>query len=100
MRTRLRSSVALPLGINREKAFSVEATVGQRRADSNAERRAPGFRNRNTSGALGSVGSSGYCYSSSVNGTNGMDLDFSTRHFNPGYAGNRGDAFQLRCLSE
>ncbi len=61
---------------------------------------APGYRNRNTSGALGSVGNSGYSYSSSVNDTNGVDVDFSATHLNSSYAGNRGDSFQLRCLSE
>ncbi|WP_294600459.1 hypothetical protein [uncultured Rikenella sp.] len=46
------------------------------------------------------VGYSGYSWSSAVSGTNGVFLDFSTQHLNPGYVRNRGYGLQLRCLSE
>ncbi|WP_294599130.1 hypothetical protein [uncultured Rikenella sp.] len=46
------------------------------------------------------VGYSGYSWSSAISGTNGVFLDFSTQHLNPGYVRNRGYGLQLRCLSE
>ncbi|WP_297628192.1 hypothetical protein [uncultured Rikenella sp.] len=60
---------------------------------------APGYRHRDT-GALGNVGNYGYSWSSTVSGTNGMDLGFSVTWLYPSYADLRAYGFQLRCLSE
>ena len=65
--------------------------------------RAPGFRDAGDNrrlGALCSVGHSGHSYSSSVNGTVGVFLDFYAHSLNPSNAHNRGHGLQLRCLSE
>ncbi len=49
-------------------------------------------------GALGGVGNNGYSWSSSVSGTNGMNLDFNATWLNPSNANNRAHGFQVRCL--
>ncbi len=60
---------------------------------------APGFRS-NASGALSSVGTDGFSYSSSVSGSNGVCLHFGVTYLNPSHASSRAYGFQLRCLSE
>ena len=60
---------------------------------------APGYR-YHTSGELVSGGRSGYSWSSSASGSNGMDLDFGAAWLNPHGAPYRTYGFQLRCLSE
>ncbi len=60
---------------------------------------APGYRHP-TSGAPGGVGNDGYSWSSTVSGTNGMNLHFYVTGLNPSYALSRGFGLQLRCLSE
>ena len=59
---------------------------------------APGYR-YHTSGELVSGGRSGYSWSSSARGSNGMDLDFGAAWLNPHGAPYRTYGFQLRCLS-
>ncbi|WP_299457633.1 hypothetical protein [uncultured Rikenella sp.] len=59
---------------------------------------APGYRHRDT-GALNNVGNNGYSWSSTVSGTNGMNLNFNVTWLNPSNANNRAYGFQLRCLS-
>ncbi|WP_297627949.1 hypothetical protein [uncultured Rikenella sp.] len=46
------------------------------------------------------VGNSGYSYTSSINSTSGIALDFGVTWFLPSLSGSRGLGFQLRCLSE
>ncbi|WP_294601076.1 hypothetical protein [uncultured Rikenella sp.] len=60
---------------------------------------APGYRGA-SEGALWYIGSSGYSWSSSVNGTNGVYLNSYTAGLNSSETNNRGYGFQLRCLSE
>ena len=60
---------------------------------------APGYRSRDT-GALYDVGTSGYSWASTVNGSLGMHLNFYVTWLGPSSAGNRGYGFPLRCLSE
>ncbi len=60
---------------------------------------APGFRS-NASGALSSVGTDGFSYSSSVSGSNGVYLAFTVAYLNPSNADSRAYGLQLRCLSE
>ncbi|WP_300853248.1 hypothetical protein [uncultured Rikenella sp.] len=59
---------------------------------------APGFRER-ANGGPGYVGSSGFSYSSSVSGSNGVYLNFSVTDLNPSRAHGRAYGLQLRCLS-
>ncbi|WP_300726604.1 hypothetical protein [uncultured Rikenella sp.] len=47
-----------------------------------------------------SVGGNGYSYSSSVSGTNGMNLNFGVAWLHPSSADGRAYGYQLRCLSE
>ncbi|WP_300829361.1 hypothetical protein [uncultured Rikenella sp.] len=89
----------MPLGINREKAFSVEAAVGQRRADSNAERPAPGYRTTTTASAW-SIGNEGSVRSASANGIASVYLRFAVNAVQPCFADCRAYGFPLRCLSE
>ncbi|WP_294591253.1 hypothetical protein [uncultured Rikenella sp.] len=49
---------------------------------------------------MGSVGYLGYCYSSSAEGSNGVNLAFHATALGPNNASSRGLGFQLRCLSE
>lgn len=58
---------------------------------------APGYRHRDT-GALTAVGNNGYSWSSSVNGINGMNLNFNATGLNPSNSNNRAYGFQVRCL--
>ncbi|WP_299458097.1 hypothetical protein [uncultured Rikenella sp.] len=60
---------------------------------------APGRRNE-SSGILAGVGHSGYSWSSTVSGTLGVFLYFSTQNLYPSNVGSRGHGHQLRCLSE
>ncbi len=60
---------------------------------------APGLR-LGISGALDYVGNSGFSWSSTVNDTNGIFLDFYTQGFNSSHASYRENGLQLRCLSE
>ena len=61
--------------------------------------RAPGYRYRDT-GALGSVGSSGCNWASTVSSIHGMYLGFDVTNLGPSSAYSRSYGFQLRCLSE
>ncbi|WP_300829475.1 hypothetical protein [uncultured Rikenella sp.] len=67
--------------------------------DLTPEKPAPGFRER-ANGGLSSVGSSGFSYSSSVGGSNGVCLHFGVTYLNPSHASSRAYGFQLCCLSE
>ncbi len=58
---------------------------------------APGYRHRDT-GVLTSVGNNGYSWSSTVSGTNGVNLNFNTSWLNPSNTNNRAYGFQVRCL--
>ena len=58
---------------------------------------APGNRNA-SSGAPVVVGSYGYSWSSAVNNTGGVFLDFGVAWLSPSNAGRRAYGFQLRCL--
>ncbi len=60
---------------------------------------APGFRSH-ADGALWGVGNAGFCWSSTVNGINGMCLDFYAMWLYPRYADCRAYGFLLRYLSE
>ena len=60
---------------------------------------APGYRER-ANGALGGVGNYGYSWASTVSGTYGMYLWFSTAGLYPSSAGIRAYGFQVRCLQE
>ncbi|WP_294594613.1 hypothetical protein [uncultured Rikenella sp.] len=51
-------------------------------------------------GALHDVGNLGYGWSSTVGGTNGVNLVFGVPWVVPGYLDHRTYGFQLRCLSE
>ena len=51
-------------------------------------------------GALGGVGFGGSSWSSALNDTSGVNLDFNSQALNPSNASYRGYSFQLRCLSE
>ncbi|WP_298081045.1 hypothetical protein [uncultured Rikenella sp.] len=75
------------------KAFRVEA------ASKTPCGPALGYRTT-SSGGPGGVGHSGFSYSSSVSGSNGVYLSFYTQHLNPSHADSRAYALQLRCLSE
>ncbi len=64
---------------------------------------APGFRDAGSYGRLGNlmvVDHSGYSWSSTVSGTNGVHLGFNVTWLDPSNADNRAHSFQLRCLSE
>ena len=52
------------------------------------------------SGALLSVGLSGYNWSSTISSVNGMHLGLSVPWLVPSGTNGRGYGFQLRCLSE
>ncbi|WP_294593707.1 hypothetical protein [uncultured Rikenella sp.] len=60
---------------------------------------APGHRGSNE-GALWSVGSNGYSWSSAICGIHGVFLRFPTQNLSPCYVNYRDHGFQLRCLSE
>ena len=60
---------------------------------------ASGFRGR-TSGSLGNVGSSGYCWSSAPSGTNGGSLGFNASNVGPLNGSNRAFGFPVRCVKE
>ncbi|WP_462377058.1 fimbrial protein [Rikenella microfusus] len=64
---------------------------------------APGYRDFGRTGCEGEaryVGYRGYSWSSSVSGSNGFCLDFSTTYLHPSDANYRGHGFQVRCLQE
>ncbi|WP_294594660.1 hypothetical protein [uncultured Rikenella sp.] len=71
----------MPLGINEKK------------------NPAPGHRNTSTGDLMG-VGNYGYSWSSAVNNTGGVFLDFGVTWIRPSAPYNRAYGFQLRCLSE
>lgn len=92
----------MPLGINTpigRFTGSLYPKLKPRRAGSSAERRAPGFRYA-YSGALLSVGLSGYNWSSTISSVNGMHLGLSVPWLVPSGTNGRGYGFQLCCLSE
>ncbi len=60
---------------------------------------APGYRS-NSTGTLYGIGEGGYSYSSSVNGSKGMYLEWDATWLLPNNANSRGHGLQLRCLSE
>ncbi|WP_294598369.1 hypothetical protein [uncultured Rikenella sp.] len=49
---------------------------------------------------MGGVGFGGSSWSSALNDTSGVNLDFNSQALNPSNASYRGYSFQLRCLSE
>ncbi len=51
-------------------------------------------------GALGGVGFGGSSWSSAINDTSGVNLDFNSQALNPSNVSFRAYSFQLRCLSE
>jgi hypothetical protein len=59
---------------------------------------AAGYRNY-SSGGLSNVGSGGYCWSSSPDGTNGYDLGFTSTSVNPSTNANRGYGISARCIA-
>ncbi|WP_300646476.1 hypothetical protein [uncultured Rikenella sp.] len=64
---------------------------------------APGFRDAGNDGRLGDllyIGNSGFCYSSSMSGSNGVYLTFTVASLYHSDAGHRAYGLQLRCLSE
>ncbi len=77
----LRSSAALPLGINGK------------------EYPAPGGRG-DAEGGFWHIGNIGNGWSSSSNRTDGMHLGFGTQDLGPGSSYHRASGLQLRCLSE
>ncbi len=62
---------------------------------------APGFRdagNNGKNGDLMNVGNSGFSWSSSVSGSNGVYLNFNATNLNPSNTNNRAFGLQVRCL--
>ena len=60
---------------------------------------AAGYRNP-TNGALASVGTIGYYWSSTVSGTNAFRLSFGSSFVDPGNLDDRAFGFSVRCVSE
>ncbi|MBF0647881.1 hypothetical protein IR083_03490 [Dysgonomonas sp. GY75] len=59
---------------------------------------ASGNRNNNT-GTLNNVGTNGYYWSSSPNGTNGYNLNFNSSNVNPSDNNNRANGLTVRCIA-
>ncbi len=51
-------------------------------------------------GTLNYVGNSGYCWTSTISSTNGMNLGFNVTWLNLSDASTHASGFLLRCLSE
>jgi uncharacterized protein (TIGR02145 family) len=60
---------------------------------------AAGYRNVN-GGSLGSVGTNGNYWSSTVNSANAHSLYLNIGNVNPGNSNDRGNGFSVRCISE
>ena len=86
-------------GANLHRTLVYAGVLGRGGVLSASATLAPGYR-YHTSGELVSGGRSGYSWSSSASGSNGMDLDFGAAWLNPHGAPYRTYGFQLRCLSE
>ena len=57
--------------------------------------------NRNNSDAsLNNLGSNGNYWSSSVSGTNALNLNFNASSVNPANANNRANGFTVRCVKD
>lgn len=58
----------------------------------------PAAGNRNTNGSMNNVGSNGYYWSSTPNGSNGYNLNFNSGNINVNNNNNRNNGFPVRCV--